>query len=97
MMNLITLISTIGWFTASLNNPVVYGVPMYTTYQDYMRLKPSNIWIFDHTNKKRRKISIKIPTDVRDVRKTTVSTFVNFIHQKDAFISMNVIKNRFLK
>lgn len=91
IVNLIKLISHIGWFSSSLNRPVYYSVPMFTTVQDYMCLKPANIWIFDRINKKRRKVTLRIPTQIRDLRKSEVSTFVNFIHQKDAFIAMNVV------
>lgn len=91
LLNLIKLISNIGWLSSSLNRPVYYSVPMFTTVQDYMCLKQANIWIFDRINKKRRKVTLRIPTQNRDRRKSKVSTFVNFIHQKDAFLAMNVV------
>ncbi|PHU11072.1 hypothetical protein BC332_18002 [Capsicum chinense] len=39
-------------------------------------------------NHKKRKISLRVPTNSSDRRKTEVSTFINFIHQKDAYIAM---------
>lgn len=50
-----------------------------------------NIWIYNHLLKKRRKASLRIPTQNRDRRKTEIATFVNFIHQKDAYIVMFMI------
>lgn len=91
LVNLIQLTRHIGWFSSSLNRAVYYSVPMFTTVQDYMCLVPANIWIFDRINKKRRKVTLRVPTQNRDRRKSEVSTFVNFIHHKDAFIAMSVV------
>ncbi|KVH88385.1 hypothetical protein Ccrd_023953 [Cynara cardunculus var. scolymus] len=41
---------------------------------------------------KKKKVSLRVSTDKRDSKKTEVSTFVNFIHQKDAFIAMKVVE-----
>ena len=97
LVNLIKLISNIGWFFSSLNRPIYYSVPMYTTVQDYMSLNPVNIWIYDCLNKKRCKVTLRTPTQKRNRRKSEVATFVNFIHQKDAHIAMNVVIETYKK
>lgn len=57
-----------------------------------MVMSPINVWVYDvHKNKKRR-VTLRVATDKRDRRKSEVSTFVNFIHQKDAYIAMKVIE-----
>ncbi|KVF21783.1 uncharacterized protein LOC112505269 [Cynara cardunculus var. scolymus] len=89
---LIRLIRSIGWVASSCGRPVQYSVDYYTTIQDYMQMESINIWVYDKLHKKRRKVSLRISTDKRDSKKTGVSTFVNFIHQKDAFIAMKVVE-----
>lgn len=89
--NLMKLINLIGWFCSVLDKPVRYGIPYFTTVQDYMRSKKADIWVYDRVCKKRRRITLRVPTLDRDRRKSQVSTCVNFIHQKDAFIAMKVV------
>nr|YP_010127583.1 DNA-dependent-RNA-polymerase [Bougainvillea spectabilis]QPP04907.1 DNA-dependent-RNA-polymerase [Bougainvillea spectabilis] len=92
---LIKLIRHIGWVASARNSPVYYNVKYYTTIQDYRVMKPVNIWVYDRHHKKRRKVTLRVSSDQRDRRKTEISTFVNFIHQKDAFIAMEVVRNLF--
>lgn len=89
--NLMKLINLIGWFCSSLGKPVYYSTPYLTTVQDYMRSEKADIWVYDRANKKRRRVTLRVPTQNRDKRKTQVSTCVNFIHQKDAYIAMAVV------
>lgn len=90
--NLMKLINLIGWFCSALDQPVQYSTPYFTTVQDYMRSDKEDIWLYDRVHLKRRQVTIRVPTSVRDKRKTRVSTCVNFIHQKDAFIAMKVVE-----
>lgn len=41
---------------------------------------------------KKRKVTIRVPTDKRNSRKSETALFANFVHQKDAFIAMKVIR-----
>ncbi|XP_061368161.1 probable DNA-directed RNA polymerase [Gastrolobium bilobum] len=89
---LIRLIRHIGWIASAGDRPVFYKVPYFTTVQDYMIMEPTNIWVYDRLHKKRRKVTLRVSSSKRDRRKTDISTFVNFIHQKDANIAMNVVE-----
>jgi hypothetical protein len=42
--------------------------------------------------KTKKKVTMKIMSNRRDRRKTVTSTFVNFIHQKDAYIAMKFVE-----
>lgn len=55
-------------------------------------MEPYSIGVYDRKNKKKRKITFRVASNKRDRRKTEVSTFVNFIHQKDAYIAMRVVE-----
>ncbi|KAL5737132.1 hypothetical protein ACOSQ2_031920 [Xanthoceras sorbifolium] len=46
----------------------------------------------DRLHKKRRRVTLRVPSSKRDRRKTEISTFVNFIHQRDAHIAMSVVE-----
>lgn len=50
-----------------------------------------NIQTYNRLTKKRHRVTLKIPTTKRNKRKTQVSTFANFINQKDAFTQMKVL------
>ncbi|KAJ8425849.1 LOW QUALITY PROTEIN: hypothetical protein Cgig2_000481 [Carnegiea gigantea] len=89
---LIKLIRSIGWVVSSRDSPVCYKVPFFRTIQDYMEMKPINVWIYDVNKKKRRRVTLRVTTDKRDRRKSEISTFMNFIHQKDAYIAVSVIE-----
>lgn len=90
--NFMKLINLIGGFCSVLDKPVLYSIPYFTTVQDYMRSKKADIWVYDRVCKKRRRITLRVATSDRDKRKTQVSTCVNFIHQKDAYIAMKVVE-----
>jgi len=92
MANLIKLIRLIGWFSSALDRPVFYGIPYFTTVQDYMSTMGVNIWLYDRMRKKRR-VTDRLSSSKRDLQKTEVSTFVNFIHQKDAYIAIQVVES----
>lgn len=91
MNSLITLIRSIGWLATKSGRPIQYSVANFTTVQDYKKMEAIGIWVYDKLHKKRRKVTLRVATDKRDSRKTEISTFVNFIHQKDAQIAMNVV------
>ncbi|XP_071712899.1 probable DNA-directed RNA polymerase [Rutidosis leptorrhynchoides] len=90
---LIRLISCIGWLISSSDRAVLYEVDNFITIQDYMKMVPINISIYDQISKKRCQVTLRVPSDKRDKRKTEVATFVNFIHQKDAHIAMTVVEH----
>jgi DNA-directed RNA polymerase len=93
IVNLMELIRNVGWLSSALSKPVFYSIPLYTTVQDYMKTKAAKILLYDRIHKKRRQVSLRIPTEDRDQRKTRSATFANFIHQKDAQIAMLMIFN----
>jgi hypothetical protein len=86
------LLNRVGWFCSKLDKPVLYNTSYFTTVQDYMRKGSVNILLYDKLTKKRRQVTLKIPTEDRDTRKTGISTCVNIIHQKDANIAMKMIE-----
>lgn len=89
---LIRLIRNIGWIASASDRPVFYRVNYFTTVQDYMIMEAINIWVYDRLHKKRRQVTLRVSSSKRDRRKTEISTFVNFIHQRDAYIAMNVVE-----
>lgn len=94
IMNLMKLVRTVGWLTSALGKPVHYSTPVLTTVQDYMKSKTVNIWVYDRNNKKRSKVTLRVPTQERDRKKTAASIFANFIHQKDGYIAYCMIRNK---
>jgi len=91
--NLMTLINLGGWFAATLNRPVSYHTQYFQSIQDYMKTESVNVFVFDRNKKKRKKISLSIPSTTRDRGKTQRACFANFIHQKDASIALFIIDN----
>lgn len=89
---LIQLIRNIGWLASASNRAVFYKVPFFRTAQDYMQMENMNIWVYDRLHKKRRRVTLRVSSSKRDRRKSEISTFVNFIHQRDAHIAMSVVK-----
>lgn len=87
----IRLIRIIGWFSSCCDRPVQYDTDFFSTSQDYRKMDSHSLWVYDKLNKKRRKVTLRVSSEKRDSRKTEVSTFVNFIHQKDAFIAMKMV------
>lgn len=94
IMNLMKLVRIVGWLTSALGKPVHYSTPVLTTVQDYMKSKTVNIWVYDRNNKKRSKVTLRVPTQERDRKKTAASIFANFIHQKDGYIAYCMIRNK---
>ena len=90
---LMNLIKNIGWFSSERDLAVCYKVPLFTTIQDYRKSSETHIWVHDIKSTSKRKVTLSIPSDKRDSRKTMTSTFVNFIHQKDACLAMSVVKS----
>lgn len=94
MDHLIGIIRLLGWFAASCGRPVLYSTKFFNTSQDYMVMEPYSLWVYDKLKKRKRKVTLSVSSqDKRDRKKTEISTFVNFIHQKDAFIAMSVIED----
>lgn len=89
---LISLIRIIGWFASTCDRGVVYKTDCFNTSQDYRVMEPHSIWVYDKKSQKRRKVTLRLSSEKRDRKKTEISTFVNFIHQKDAYIAMKVVK-----
>ena len=73
----IRLIRSIGWVASASERPVLYEVENILTIQDYMKMEPINIWVYDKLHKKRRQVTLRVATDTRDRRKTEISSFVN--------------------
>lgn len=86
------LVSMIGWISSKRGKPLYYSNSTLTTSQDYIKSKPINIWLYDRAHKKRRQVTLRIPSEERDSKKTATATFANFIHQNDAYIAMEFIK-----
>ena len=89
---LIRLIRHIGWISSSRDRPVFYKVPYFSTVQDYTKTEAIKIWVYDRLQKRRHGVTLRVSTSKRDRRKTEISTFVNFIHQRDAYIAMSVVE-----
>lgn len=101
MHGFLNLIKIIGWMNSMCDRPVFYKTPadsldeskiFFTTLQDYRIMDSYHIWVYDRQLRKKRRVSLRIPSERRDRRKSNVSTFVNFIHQKDAFLAMRVVE-----
>jgi len=91
IVNLMKLLNLVGWFKSQMNKPVLYGHMLFTTHQFYTKSVKTQISIYDRKTKKRHRVTLKLPTPERDIRKSQVSTCVNFIHQRDACIAMLVV------
>lgn len=90
---LIRLIRHIGWIASARGSPVFYKVPYFKTVQDYMKMEGIYIWVYNKHHKKRHRVTLRVSSSKRDRRKTEISTFVNFIHQRDASIAMKVVES----
>lgn len=95
IVNLMELVRNVSWLTSAIGGPVSYDTPLLTTVQDYMKSEIVNLWVYDRIHKKRRQVTLRIPTKDRDRRKTYTATFANFIHQKDANIAVFMIMEIF--
>lgn len=92
IVNLMKLIKLVGSFSSKKDRAVYYSIPYFTTKQDYMAFENESISVYEEITRKRRKATLRIPSQERDMRKTQAATCANFIHQKDAYISMKVIQ-----
>jgi DNA-directed RNA polymerase len=86
----IDLISLVGRVCSSLERPVLYSAEYFSTSQDYKKMEKHSVRVFDSILKKPHNVTLSFPSNVRDKRKSRTSTFVNFIHQKDAQIAMSM-------
>lgn len=93
IVNLMKLITIISWLCSAKDRAVVYSIPYFTTKQDYMSYVKEVIIVYERNTKKRRRVTLSVPTMKRDRRKTQSSTCANFIHQKDAYIAMKVVES----
>lgn len=93
IVNLMKLITIISWFCSVKDRAVVYRIPYLTTIQDYMSFDKEVIMVYEKHSRKKRRVTLLVPTTKRDRRKTQASSCVNFIHQKDAYIAMKVIES----
>jgi DNA-directed RNA polymerase len=97
IVNFMELISLISRLCSEMDRAVVYSTPYLTTKQDYMSFVKEEIMVYERTTKKRRRVTLKVPTMNRDRRKTKTSACANFIHQKDAYIAMKVVESLLIK
>lgn len=93
IVNFMKLITIISWFCSELEKPVYYSIPYFTTKQDYMSFIKENIVVYERNTKKRRRVTLSVPTINRDRRKTQAAACANFIHQKDAYIAIQVVES----
>lgn len=87
------LIRNIGWIAAARDCPVIYKVPYFATIQDYMIMDSIKVNVYEGSKKKRRQVTLRISSNKRDRRKSDISTFVNFVHQRDASIAMTLVES----
>ncbi|XP_019435869.1 PREDICTED: uncharacterized protein LOC109342314 [Lupinus angustifolius] len=91
--NLMKLISLLCWFSSVMDRAVIYGISYFKTIQDYMSFEKEVIIVYERDSKKRRRVTLSVPTTKRDKRKTQSSACANFIHQKDAYIALKVVES----
>jgi len=58
-----------------------------------MSFKTESISVYERTTKKRREVTLSIPTEKRDTRKSQTSTCANLIQKKDAYIAFQVVES----
>ncbi|XP_027333857.1 uncharacterized protein LOC113848504 [Abrus precatorius] len=90
MNSFIGLIGLVGRACSSLERPVLYDAVYFSTSQDYKIMEKHTVRVFNSKLRKPHKVTLSYPSNVRDKRKSRTSTFVNFIHQKDAQIAMSM-------
>lgn len=90
MRNLIKEISCIA---SQVNSSVIYETPLFRISQDYFKYENVPLTVYDPNKKNRkiRKVTMSLPTDVRNHIKTRNSSLANFVHQQDAYIAMKMI------
>ena len=98
MKDLMDLINYVSWFGAGQDKPVVYSTPYWVTLQTYKRRKRVKMKIQYETTKNNEKevkttsAKMLVPLNDNDIRKSSTSTFANFIHQKDAFTAIQLVE-----
>ena len=58
---------------------------------DYLSKESIPVIVFDRKHKKRKRLTLSVPSKNRDRAKSLRAPFANFIHQIDASIAMFVI------
>lgn len=100
MKSLMRLVSCISWVAAANQQTVKYSTKYWVTHQDYVTHQPVRITLRYHSldpkpnakaKAKRAVVTLRIPTRHRSTRKSAISTFANFIHQKDALTAIIVV------
>ena len=100
--NMFKLFGCVGGLCASLDRGVKLSTPLFNSFQDYRKFEKQNVWIYSvkapgkgSRRPTRHKISFNVLTTQRNVRKSKSATFANFIHQKDALVSINMLNKFF--
>lgn len=91
IFNFMKLVNEVGWFASYLNKPVQYRNSFCITRQDYMVKESISVLVFDRKRKKRKKITLAVPSTNRVRAKSMRATFANFRHQTDASIACHVV------
>ncbi|XP_051115576.1 probable DNA-directed RNA polymerase [Andrographis paniculata] len=60
--NFLKLIATVGWLCSTMGRAVVYSTPFFSTKQDYMSFDKEKITVTDRKTRKKRTITVNIPT-----------------------------------
>lgn len=89
---LMKFIPLLGRFVSAVDNSVCYSTPYFYTVQDYRVMSKNSVYVYDKNTRKRRRVTLTFSSEKRDKRKTETSTFVNFIHQKDAYIAIKMVE-----
>lgn len=89
---LMKLVPLLGRFVSAVDRPVRYSSNYFYTLQDYRVMSKNSVYVYDKNTRKRRSVTLSFPSEKRDKRKTETSTFVNFIHQKDATIAIRMVE-----
>lgn len=86
------LVKAVCMVAVKLNNKVVYGNEFFRSIQNYCDYTEVPLTVYyDRLKRKKSTVTLKERTDTKDLRKSLTSIFANFIHQKDAFIALNVV------
>jgi len=98
MKNLMKLVASISWVAAAIQQPVVLSNKYWVTHQDYFVKKAVRVTLRyksktteGKAKAARAAVTLRLPTEKRNTRKSASSTFANFIHQKDGLTAINFI------
>lgn len=96
---MLKLFGSVGVLCSSLGRGVKLSTPLFSSYQDYRKFEKQSVWVYSNRKKKglptRHKISFNVLTQNRNVLKSKCATFANFIHQKDALVSITMVNKFF--